>query len=70
MEELVRKMIEEADRDKNYSLIEYVKDIVNELAVTVNCPSNWRDIGEELAREYDSDSWVYENLELWNHSEN
>jgi len=28
-----------------------------------------RNIGEKLANEYNSDSWVYENMELWNYND-
>lgn len=67
MEETIRLMIEQAETEENYSLIGYVKQLLDEFATTVNCPSNWRDLGTELAKEYDCSSWVYENLELWNH---
>lgn len=67
MEQTIRNMINQAETEENYSLIEYARQIVDELATTINCPSNWRDIGEKLAEEYDSDSWVYENMELWNY---
>ena len=67
MEQTIRNMINQAETEENYSLIEYARQIVDELAITINCPSNWRNIGEKLAEEYDSDSWVYENMELWNY---
>lgn len=67
MEQTIRNMINQAETEENYSLIEYARQIVDELATTINAPSNWRGIGEKLAEEYDSDSWVYENMELWNY---
>ena len=67
MEETIRLMIEQAETEENYSLIGYVKQLLDEFASTINCPSNWRDLGTELEKEYDSNSWVYEQLELWNH---
>ena len=67
MEQTIRNMINQAETEENYSLIEYARQIVDELATTINAPSNWRSIGEKLADEYDSDSWVYENMELWNY---
>lgn len=69
MEQTIRNMINQAETEENYSLIEYAKQIVDKLATTINCPSNWRNIGEKLADEYDYDSWVYENMELWNYVE-
>lgn len=60
-------MIMQAEQEENYSLIEYARQIVNELAITANAPSNWRDIGTVFAKEYDCNSWVYEEMELWNY---
>ena len=62
----IREMIMEADDERNFDLIRSVKDILDEFAVTCDCPPDWRCIGAELAREYPEDSWVYENLELYN----
>ncbi len=67
MEQIIRNMINQATTEENYSLIEYTRQLINRFAITINCPSNWRDIGEKLAEEFDSDSWEYENLELWNY---
>ncbi len=48
-------------------LIEYARQLINKCAITINCLSNWREIGEKLAEEFDPDRWEYENLELWNY---
>lgn len=65
MEETIRKMIKQAETEKNITLIGYVKELLDEFAVTINCPNEWSDLGMELVKEYDSDSWVYEKLQLW-----
>lgn len=67
MEQIIIDMIEQASETSNYQLIGYVSDLISEFATTVNCPSNWRNIGEELATKYYEDTWVYEQLELWNY---
>lgn len=41
------------------------KNLIDKMAVTINCPSNWRDIGEELAEGYQGDEWVMENCKLY-----
>ena len=69
MKSIIKNMINQAETEENYSLINYAKQIVDELATTINAPSNWRSIGEELANEYDESDWVYEEMELWNHKE-
>lgn len=69
MEIIIRMMINQAETEENYSLIGYAKQIVDELADTINAPSNWRSIGEKLANEYDESDWVYEEMELWNYKE-
>ena len=69
MEQTIRLMIEQAETEENYSLIGYVKQLIDEFATTINCPSNWRSIGEELAEEYKDNSWIYDELELWNYED-
>lgn len=67
MKQTIGNMINQAETEENYSLIEYVRQIVDELATTINAPSNWRSIGEELEKEYRDNDWVYDELELWNY---
>lgn len=67
MYELIKNMIEDAEANEDYNVISYVKDLLYKFADTFNCPSNWRDIGERLAKEYDCSTWVYEELELWDY---
>lgn len=77
MENLIREMIEKAEYyyfdlnqyDEARELIEYVKRLIGTFASTMNCPSNWRYIGDELAREIDNDTWTFEALELWDYEE-
>ena len=75
MENIIREMIEKAiyykeiikNIDEAYELIRFTRDLIDKFAETINCPSNWRDIGSKLAEEYDPSTWVWEELELWNH---
>lgn len=69
MEQTIKLMIEQAETEENYSLIEYVRQLIGEFAETINCPSNWGMIVTQLAEEYSEGSWVYENLELWSYRE-
>ena len=77
MKEIIKDMIEKAiwyyeqiDRvDEAYELIRFVRELIDKFAETINCPSNWRDIGTELAEEYKDNSWVFDELELWNYEE-
>lgn len=77
MKETIKDMIEKAiwyyeqiDRvDEAYELIRFVRNLIREFADTINCPSNWRDIGTEIAIEYKDNSWVFDGLELWNYEE-
>lgn len=66
MEETIRGIIAQADDERNFDLIRYVKDILDEFVFTCDCPSDWRHLGAELAKEYSEGSWVYQNLELYN----
>ena len=38
---------------------------MEELADTINCPSNWRNIGEQLAQKYKDNDWVYSYMQLY-----
>lgn len=77
MKETIKDMIEKAiwyyeqiDRvDEAYELIRFVRELIDKFAETINCPSNWRDIGTELATVYKDNSWVFDELELWNYKE-
>jgi len=67
MYEIVKAIVIEAEKNEDYKQIEHIKKLVEKFATTINAPSNWRDIGEKLAKEYSCDTWVHEELELWNH---
>lgn len=77
MGNIIKEMIENAiyyketigNSDEAYELIRFTKDLIDKFAETINCPSNWRSIGEEIAVEYKDNTWVYDELELWNYSE-
>ena len=69
MEEIIKDMLREADipaielsynREK-LKLIEFAKRIIDELAFTHNAPSNWREIGTKLAKEWNTGTWEYDS---------
>ena len=72
MKNIVKSIIEAAQECKNggnydtaSSLADIAKNLIDEMSSAMNCPSNWRDIGEELAEEYRGDGWVMENCKLY-----
>lgn len=71
MKKIILDMIKEANELDNeeeaYRLINYARQLVDTLTETINCPSNWRDIVEDLKELYDSSDWVYQELELYNY---
>lgn len=71
MKKIILSMIKEANELDNeeeaYRLINYARQLVDKLTETINCPSNWRDIVEDLKELYDSSDWVYQELELYNY---
>jgi hypothetical protein len=69
MKQIILDMIQEAEQKENYELAQYAKRLINELANTINAPSTWRNIGSDLAEQYTPETWVHEELELWNHEE-
>ena len=52
-----------------YDLLRFVKLLVDKMAITINCPSNWRDIGTELAKRYKDNDFIFDELELWNYED-
>lgn len=69
MKELIIEMIDLAVSRHDYDSIIQIKRLIDTMSTTFNAPSDWRSIGEELANEYESGSWAYEELALWNYSE-
>ena len=77
MEKIIREMIKKAIYykenlkfyDEAYDLLKFARDLIEDLAMTINAPSNWRNIGTELAEEYKDNSWIFDELELWNYED-
>lgn len=57
------------DIDIANAILKDVAYLIYALADTINCPSNWRSIAEELAEEYKDNTYIYEALQLWNYEE-
>lgn len=64
MFEIVCGMIELAAESKDYEMTEKISDLIAKFAQTINCPSNWRDIGERLANKYRENAEIYDNFNL------
>lgn len=67
MEKTIKKMIEYADKTHDYNVAEFVADLLNNLSVTSNTPSNWRYLAEELAEEYNGNDWIMDNCRLYDY---
>lgn len=67
MYETIHKMIDMAAEVEDYEMAEQISNLIEKLATTCNCPSDWRDIGERLAGVYRDTQWVYDNLKLYNY---
>lgn len=65
MENIIREMIESANNHHNCEMANAVYELLSQFADTFNCPSNWRDLGEHMAEEYNGNDWVMENCKLW-----
>lgn len=69
MERIIKRLVRIAeiteDFDTKEAILKEIRDIINEFAITYNCPSNWRDIGENLAEEYKNNHDIFETLRLW-----
>lgn len=52
MKDIIEEITAQADEEGNFELIRWIKDILEEFMFTYDCPSDWKRIGAELAREY------------------
>ena len=62
MKEIIRNMLDKAFEEKDLELANIANDLMGELASTYNCPSNWRDILEELYEEYKNNEWIIKSV--------
>ena len=77
MENIIKQMIEKAIYykenlslyDESRELLQFAAQLIEQMALTVNCSSNWRSIGIELAEEYKDNTLIFNELELWNYEE-
>lgn len=75
MKNIIKNLISIAEKTEDveiqYKILDEVQSLIYQLAITFNCPSNWRSIAEELAEEYNTAEyqWVYEALQLWDYAE-
>ena len=60
MKEIIRNILDKAYEEKDLDLANIANDLMNKLALTANCPSNWRNILEELYEEYKGNDWIIE----------
>lgn len=63
----IKELVQKAINDQDFESAVIAKSIIDELADTINCPSNWRDIGERIAEEFENNEWIYEAMELWDY---
>lgn len=64
MFEIICDMIELAAESKDYEMTDKISDLISEFARTINCPYDWRSIGERLADKYRENADIYNNFKL------
>ena len=62
MKDIIRNILDKAYEERDFDLANIASDLMGELASTYNCPSNWRDILEELYEEYKNNEWIIESV--------
>lgn len=65
MENIIDDMIASAERHKDYETAAFAYKLMAKFAATVNCPSDWRGIGERMAEKYNGNDWIEENCKLY-----
>ena len=77
MENIIKSMIEKAIYykenlslyDEARELLQFAAQLIEQMSLTINCQSNWISLGTELAEEYNDNTWIFDELELWNYEE-
>lgn len=62
MKQIIRNMLIKASEEKDLELAEMVSDLMYELAITLNAPSDWRSILDELHEEFKDNEWLVESV--------
>ena len=62
MKEIIKYLLNRAIDERDLELAETASDLMGELASTYNCPSNWRNILDELYEEYKENEWAMESV--------
>lgn len=65
MKEIIKEMVINAEIHHDFELAESVYKLISKLAETFNAPSNWQDIGEELAEEFSCNNWIMDSCKLY-----
>lgn len=65
MYDVIKRMIIRAEENNDFDLADDAYEILSTLAGTFNAPSNWRDIGEELAEEFSCNNWIMDSCKLY-----
>ena len=60
MKEIIKNMLDKAFEENDLDLANISNDLMDKLASTVNCPSNWRNILDELYEEYKDNECIIE----------
>lgn len=60
MKEIIKNMLDKAYNEKDLDLANIANDLMDKIASTANCPSNWRSILDELYEEYKDNEWIIE----------
>ena len=58
MKGIIRNILDKAYEEKDLDLANIANDLMEKLANTFNCPSNWRNILDELYEEYKDNEWI------------
>ena len=58
MEYIIEDMIRSAWRHNSREMATFAYKLMCKFATTINCPSDWRCIGENIAKKYGGDSPV------------
>lgn len=62
MKDIIRNILNKASEERDLTLADIANDLMATLAMTYNCPSNWRTIIEELYSEFKYNEWIVDSV--------
>ena len=62
VEDIIRELLVKAADEEDLELASITNDLMAKMAGTYNCPSNWRNILEDMFTEFQDNKWLMDAI--------